>query len=264
LVLVVAARVAVFAATLGLVWPLALSAAARIVPPRGAELVDGSTPQPSPTMREADVPANALPSAPAATEQVGSPPPAATDTAPIGAGPVHHARLVPFVSQFDGGRLDRANCTLAAGAMLAESAFGIVTTGSMLRDLQLDQQGGTGLNDLATALARGYGATINVGRLSLDQLVGVLESGRGLVVQGSYAEIPVAARLQASFVGDHAVYVDGHYPGNESLGEAFHVMDPLGPGGYSGAWWSAAVFRAFTEGFAAAGNIAAAWSSAAS
>ena len=54
------------------------------------------------------------------------------------------------ITQFDGGPFQGYDCTLASGAMLARLAFGVVTDGSILRTLQDDQDGGTGLSDLLT------------------------------------------------------------------------------------------------------------------
>ena len=77
---------------------------------------------------------------------------------------------VPPISQFDGGPFQGSNCTLTSGAMLARLGFGIVTSGSTLRGLQDDQDGGTDLNDLNQALWRGYGVTFKTGFLRPDQL----------------------------------------------------------------------------------------------
>ncbi len=175
--------------------------------------------------------------------------------------PTGFPRIKP-ITQFDGGPFQGANCTLASGAMLARLAFGIVTNGSVLRTLQDDQDGGTGLNDLGQALWRGYGVSASTGLLRPQQLKDLLASGYGAVVQGVYGEIPPGLRLQRSFTGGHAIYLDGYYPGNAKRGipEAYYVIDPLGrPGaGYRGDWWPASVVDKFALAFGG-GRIPAMW-----
>ncbi len=121
---------------------------------------------------------------------------------------------IPPISQFDGGAFQGANCTLTSGAMLARLGYGIVTSGSTLRTLQDDQDGGTDLNDLNQALWRGYGVSFPTGYLRPDQLKNLLAKGYGTVIQGDYSKIPRSLRLQKDFLGGHAIYLDGYYPGN--------------------------------------------------
>ena len=169
---------------------------------------------------------------------------------------------IPPVTQFDGGPFQGANCTLASGAMLARLGYGIVTNGSTLRTLQDDQDGGTGINDLATALWRGYGITFNNGLIRPGSLKDLLASGYGAVVQGDYSKIPPGLRLQKDFTGGHAIYLDGYYPGSAKKGipEAYYVIDPIGRPkyGYQGEWWPASVVDDFATAFAG-GRIAAMW-----
>ncbi len=175
--------------------------------------------------------------------------------------PTGFPRIRP-VTQFDGGPFQGANCTLASGAMLARLAFGIVTTGSVLRTLQDDQDGGTGLNDLNTALWRGYGVTASTGLLRPQALKDLLANGYGAVIQGIYGDIPEQIRLQRDFTGGHAIYLDGYYPGNPARGipEAYYVIDPLGRphSGYQGDWWPASIVDTFAEAWGG-GRIAAMW-----
>jgi hypothetical protein len=175
--------------------------------------------------------------------------------------PTGFPRITP-ITQFDGGPFQGANCTLASGSMLARLAFGIVTNGSTLRTLQDDQDGGTGLNDLATALHRGYGVSAPTGLLRPQQLKDLLASGYGAVIQGIYGKLPTALRLQRSFTGGHAIYLDGYYPGNPRRGtpEAYYVIDPIGrPGsGYRGEWWPAKYVDEFGLAFGG-GRIPAMW-----
>ena len=182
----------------------------------------------------------------------------------LGSGPVTSLNplgfpRVPPVTQFDGGPLASANCTLAAGAMLARLGFGIVTTGSILRTLQDDQAGGTGLDDLNTAVFHGYGVSFNTGLITPTQLKNLLAAGYGAVIQGDYGQIPPALRLQPGFTNPHAIYLDGYYPGSGSTPPAYYVIDPIGHGAYDGDWWPASVVDAFGLGFGSGGRIAAAW-----
>ncbi len=156
---------------------------------------------------------------------------------------------VPPITQFDGGPFQGSNCTLASGAMLARLGYGIVTTGSILRTLQDDQSGGTGINDLATALWRGYGVTFPHGLIKTDTLRRLLAAGYGAVIQGDYSKVPPALRLQKNFAGGHAIYLDGYYPGNakRNIPPAYYVIDPIGRPtfGYQGDWWPASVVDDF-------------------
>ena len=175
--------------------------------------------------------------------------------------PTDFPRIHP-ITQFDGGPFQGANCTLASGAMLARLAFGVVTSGSVLRTLQDDQDGGTGLDDLGQALWRGYGVQAKSGLLQPRQLKDLLGAGYGAVIQGIYGEIPVGLRLQRDFTGGHAIYLDGYYPGNAKRGipEAYYVIDPLGRphAGYKGEWWPASVVDKFATAFGG-GRIPAMW-----
>lgn len=182
----------------------------------------------------------------------------------LGSGPVTSLNplgfpRVPPVTQFDGGPFASANCTLAAGAMLARLGFGIVTTGSILRTLQDDQVGGTGLDDLNAAVFHGYGVSFHTGSIMPTQLKDLLSAGYGAVIQGDYSKIPPALGLQPGFTGGHAIYLDGFYPGGGTTPPAYYVIDPIGHGGYDGDWWPASVVDAFAVGFGAGERIAAAW-----
>ena len=170
---------------------------------------------------------------------------------------------IPPISQFDGGPFQGSNCTLTSGAMLARLGFGIVTSGSTLRTLQDDQDGGTDLNDLNQALWRGYGVSFPTGFLRPDQLKDLLAKGYGAVIQGDYSKIPRGLRLQKDFLGGHAIYLDGYYPGNPDKGipEAYYVIDPLGRphSGYEGDWWPASVVDDFATAFGGGDHIPAMW-----
>jgi hypothetical protein len=170
-------------------------------------------------------------------------------------------RVAP-VSQFDGSPLQGTNCNLAAGAMLARLGWGIVTTGGILRTLQNDQQGGTDLGDLGTALWRGYGVAPSWGAITSAQLRRLVGAGYGAVVHGLYGVFQPPQNLQPSFKGPHAIYVDAFYPGSSNTPAAYYVIDPLHkPGsGYRGEWMPAALVEAFAQGLGGpSGRIVAAW-----
>ena len=158
------------------------------------------------------------------------------------------------ITQFDGGPHQNANCTLASGAMLARLGWGIVTSGSTLRSLQFDQDGGTGLDDLNTALWTGYGVVAKSGLIKPDQLKDLLAKGYGAVVQGLYLYVPESLRLQKSFTGPHAIYLDAYWPGDGSTPPAYYVIDPIGrpQWGYEGDWWPASVVDEFATAFTTA------------
>ena len=180
------------------------------------------------------------------------------DAPPAGTAPLGFPR-VPFVSQFDGSAFQGANCTLASGAMLARLAYGIVASGGILRSLQFDQDGGTDLHDLNTAVYRGYGSQLHVGGLLPAQLKSILEEGGGAVIQGMYGELPAALQIQQGGSFPHAIYVDGYYPGDSDTPAAYYIMDPLGRGSYDGGWWPADVVDEFALAFSGSQRIAAAW-----
>jgi hypothetical protein len=129
---------------------------------------------------------------------------------------------VPLVSQFDGGPFQGANCTLAAGAMLAHLGFGIRTTGSVLRDYQSDDVGGTDLGDLAEAMRNAYGKTIARGPITQGQLRALVQQGYGVVLQGKYDRVLSPYSLQPRFSGGHAIYVDGYW--EASSGGAWYFV----------------------------------------
>ncbi len=170
-----------------------------------------------------------------------------------------HSRVAP-ITQFDGGPLQAANCTVASGAMLARLAYGIVTTGSQLRALQSDQSGGTTLGDLEAALHTGWGVQFAVAAITPLQLRALLYAGAGAVVQGTYADIPVGLRLDPEFTGGHAIYLDGFRPPSAAGPAAYFVDDPIGlpAEGYKGGWWPADVVEKFATDFGG-GLVDTAW-----
>ncbi len=181
------------------------------------------------------------------------------DEPPAGTTPLGYPRIDP-VSQFDGSEFEGSNCTLAAGSMLARLGFGVVTSGSILRTLQSDQVGGTDLHDLQRAVFHGYGVQFDTGSVTPNQLRRLLTAGYGAVIQGVYGEIPEQLRLQPSFTGGHAIYLDGYYPGNGDIPAAYYVIDPIGRGSsYRGGWWPASVVDAFGLAFGGGSRIPAAW-----
>ena len=148
---------------------------------------------------------------------------------------------IPAVSQFDGGPLQKVNCVMASGAMLARLAFGIVTTGSQLRALSGDPDGGTSFRNLQDAVYRGWGVRFSMGALTPLQLRALLYAGAGAEIIVNYGAIPTSTRLQASFTGNHAIYIDAFSPDGLNGKPAYFVMDPIGRtwAGYKGGWWPA-------------------------
>jgi hypothetical protein len=148
---------------------------------------------------------------------------------------------VPAISQFDGGPLQKVNCTMAASAMLARLAYGIVTTGSQLRSLQPDQEGGTNFGDANVALERGWHVSFLRGSLTALQMRALSYAGAGITVSLDYGDLPVDVRLQKSFTGGHAVYIDAFSENAYRGGPAYWVIDPIGHSwaGYKGEWWPA-------------------------
>ena len=149
---------------------------------------------------------------------------------------------IPAISQFDGGPLQKVNCTMAATAMLARLAYGIVTSGTQLRSLQPDQDGGTNFGDANVALEKGWGVTMLRGSLTALQMRALSYAGAGITVSLAYGEVPVGVRLQESFTGGHAVYIDAFTENGPDGVPAYWVMDPIGHTwrGYKGSWWPAA------------------------
>lgn len=167
---------------------------------------------------------------------------------------------VPAISQFDGGPLQKVNCVMASGAMLARLGFGIVTTGSQLRALQDDQDGATNYADLKAAVARGWGVKLFTGDLSAIQLRALLWAGAGVEVGIVYGVLPIPDRVQESFTGNHSIYIDAFRQAGADGPAAYYVMDPIGHtwAGYRGEWLPAADIEAAAEAHSA-GKISAAW-----
>ncbi len=158
-----------------------------------------------------------------------------------------------FVSQFDGGPLARANCTMAAGAMLLDKQTNgrIQTTGSDLRSRQYDQDrdgnAGTGFPQLASAF-RSYGQPLDrVALPGIAALRSALQGGRGVVLIGNYGRFSPAYRLQSTFRGSHAIYLD-HVV--QRAGAVWYWrMDPIGRrGSYQGDYIPESEVRRFGWG----------------
>lgn len=169
------------------------------------------------------------------------------------------APRVRAISQFDRGKLQSVNCTMAAGAMLASLAFGIVTTGSQLRSLQGDQSGGTGFGELNDAMRAGWRVQFARGWLAPIQLRALLWSGAGAAIHVDYGLIRPGYSLEERFKGGHSIYLDAFRPDGPS-GPEYYVMDPIGPTwqGYRGDWWPADMVERAALSFGR-GRIVTAW-----
>lgn len=148
---------------------------------------------------------------------------------------------VPAISQFDGGPLAGSNCVMAAGAMLAELAYGVVVTASDLRANQSDQEGASSYGDLNDAMEKLFNVGFLRGLLTPVQLRALSYAGAGVVVSLNYGQIPENVRVQRSFTGNHSVYIDAFTPNGPDGRPAYWVMDPIGKAwaGYKGGWWPA-------------------------
>lgn len=167
---------------------------------------------------------------------------------------------IEAITQFDGGPLQAVNCLMAATAMLARLGYGVVTTGSQVRALSEDTADGTTYQNAQAAIKRGWDIRFFQGALTPVQLRAVLWAGAGAIIDGVYGEIPIGVRLQASFTGRHAIYVDGFSPTGYQGGPGYYVMDPIGRTwqGYKGGWWPAADVDRFAAQLPG-GRIATMW-----
>jgi hypothetical protein len=157
---------------------------------------------------------------------------------------------IDHITQFDGGPLQRVNCLMAAAAMLARLGYGVVTTGSQLRALSGDTDGGTAYSNVQDAIRKGWGIRFFEGAITPVQLRALLWAGAGAIIHGVYGKLPQNIRVQASFTGRHAMYVDAFRPAGPDGPAAYWVMDPIGKpwSGYNGRWWPAeAVERMIVE-----------------
>ncbi len=123
--------------------------------------------------------------------------------------------------------LGALSCTCFAGAMAGEyDTLGHQTpTGKYVRTLTGDTSGGTTLNQVDSALRRGYGIDLDtrVGSAALtwDQFRHEINRGKAAVLQGGYNAIHGTKYSGSeSFMGNHAITV---LPG-------FVAMDPLADG----------------------------------
>lgn len=160
-----------------------------------------------------------------------------------------------FVKQFDGHRLQGTNCTMASGAMaLDRQTLGKKrTTAGYLRNMQYDQEGGSDLNDLNIALARGFSESLTVWWFRPWQdLLDDLRSGRGAVLSVQYWPVEYRFRGQKNFTGGHAIYVNEargwQYAGGVWTPTELLVGDPLCDARYYNIpqgpnWWPHAMVK---------------------
>ena len=154
--LAAASAVATSVLTFGVAWAVIPSPTTSV-----ADQADPSAPTETPTPAPGAVAAGfeAVPQAGATGKDLPAPPDDAVitfssyhvDTPPVLPGqraPWWRSSVAPRVraiSQFDHGGLAGVNCTMAAGAMLANLAYGIVTTGSQLARSRRTRRAGLGL-----------------------------------------------------------------------------------------------------------------------
>jgi hypothetical protein len=157
-----------------------------------------------------------------------------------------HVRQLGWGTSFDG-----LNCTMASACIaLDRHTLGAKTaTPPEMRAAQLDQSGGTDLNDADYAWNHGWNENLNVQYgVSWNTFMSMINNGRGAIVQGYYSQVPSYLKAQQNFNGGHAVYVNEF----SSTGNAL-VYDPLAK---SARWWPASVVRDYAEAFGG-GNVSA-------
>ena len=103
---------------------------------------------------------------------------------------------------------------------------------------------------------------VQTGFLRPDQLKALLSKGSAPSSRATTRR-PRGLRLQKDFLGGHAIYLDGYYPGNPEKGipEAYYVIDPLGRphSGYEGDWWPSSVVDDFATAFGGGTHIPTMW-----
>lgn len=129
--------------------------------------------------------------------------------------------------------LGSSNCTTYSAAMAGDyhtcgsrgpsSAEGLLT-GERVRYLTGDKTGGTTLLQVDTALNRGWGidlsTRIGAGRLTWNEFVNHINSGRGAILQGGYSAIQYT-RFSGSrtFGGNHAIFVPPKWKAADPLAD---------------------------------------------
>jgi hypothetical protein len=145
---------------------------------------------------------------------------------------------VQHITQFDHGDLQGVNCVMAAGAMLAQLGYGIMTSGSQMRSLMKPGHGGgTNLYELQQVVRSGWNVEFRIGRITTLMFRALLHAGAGAVIIVDYGLIPFNLRNQKNFDGDHAMYVDALRLRADGSGAEYFVMDPINR--YHGDWWPA-------------------------
>jgi hypothetical protein len=141
------------------------------------------------------------------------------------------------------------NCTAYSAAMAIDRATlgGVYVTGKTVRGASNEpipdpQSPGLNLPQIVNVAFGWHVELVNRAGAPWASVMAALREGRGVVLQGDYDQIPLALRCQASFTGDHAIYVN-HISGDGDL----YWMDPLCAKGKEINW---AVGRAYAEKFA--------------
>jgi hypothetical protein len=128
--------------------------------------------------------------------------------------------------------------------MLYEVQTGRSVTGATMRRWSGARTSGTNLMDLQRAFRR-LGQPLQIREdMRWSTFLHEVRRGRSAVVQGWYGNLRRNV-LQAGFTTAHSVFVLGYSPHARHRKGGFYVMDPLGTGGYDGAWWSRAELRRF-------------------
>lgn len=148
-----------------------------------------------------------------------------------------------------GDKYGGANCTAASAAMAIDRATmgGVQVTSGTVRlasNEPVPDPASPGLNlpQVISVAFRWHVDLVNRTGAPWSAVMAALKEGRGVILQGDYDQVPVAVRCQASFTGDHAVYVN-HISGDGDL----FWQDPLCAAGKE---INVVIARAYAEKFA--------------
>jgi hypothetical protein len=143
------------------------------------------------------------------------------------------------VDQLDGSRLAGFNCTCAAGAVALDrwTLGRLRTTGARVRLLTGDTIGGTTLRQVAAAIERGWGFSLDVHTpmdfLAMEQRI---HAGQGGIIQGRES-VYRGTRFQSSetFGGNHASFMNegrNWHQGSDAFwrAEEYLIFNPLADG----------------------------------
>lgn len=136
------------------------------------------------------------------------------------------------------------SCSAYSAAMAIDKANygGSQVTGRQVRALSgAPPYAGLTLPDVIGAAGRLYVSIVNRSGQPWASVLTDLRSGRGVILQGDYDQIPDRYSGQVTFDGNHAVYIDYLH----STGCCMYVMDPLRKAGPQ--WIPVSIMRKYAE-----------------